>query len=287
MVFMASCRICGKPEEIVPLFDGVFDRSVGKVCYNCSNREGITLIRKPTQEQLEQAQKRLSVREMMEKMSSPQQRIMVKDQMIAHKSLAKLKFPGMKQEHGDLVHNYDWVLKQARRHEKMTTDQLALKANVQRKEIESLEAGQLFPGFEAVANALERALDVKILKAGVPVAKLARSVQEKKIIENKAEQNILDSVRQKMKKHMFLVKKAKDEGVDYYEDVETKHDTIDVDEIVRQKDEEKKRRYDQLAKEIESDKFDFSNRDNLDNITLSDLADLKKLKQEKERLDKE
>jgi len=284
---MGNCGICGKEEEIVPLFDGVFDGRLGRVCYNCATREGITLIKKPTQEQLEQAQKRLSVREMMEKMSSPQQKIMVKDQMIAHKNLAKLKFPGMKQEHGDLVHNYDWVLKQARRHEKMTTDQLAHRAQVDKKQIESLEAGQLFPGFEAIASSIERVLDIKILKANVPVTKLAKNVQEKREIENKTEQGILDSVRQKMKKHMFLVKKAKEEGVDYYEDVETKHDTIDVDEIVKQKAEEKKKRYDQLAKEIESDKFDFSRRENLENITLSDLADLKKLRKEKESLENE
>ncbi len=84
-----------------------------------------------------------------------------------------------------------------------------------------------------------------------------------------------------------MVKKARDEGVDYYEDIETKHDTIDVDEIVKQKSEEKKKRYDQLAKEIESDKFDFSRKENLENITLSDLADLKKLRQEKEKLEEE
>lgn len=284
---MAKCFICGKSEEEVALFDGVSEFGVRKVCYRCSEREGVALIKKPTREQLEQAQKRLSVREMMEKMSSPQQKIMVKDQMIAHKNLAKLKFPGMKQEHGDLVHNYDWVLKQARRHEKMTIDQLAQRAQVDKKQIESLEAGELFPGFEAVASSVERILDIKILKANVPVTKLAKNVQEKKEIENKTEQSILDSVRQKMKRHMFLVKKAKEEGVDYYEDVETKHDTIDVDEIVKQKAEEKKKRYDQLAKEIESDKFDFSRRENLENITLSDLADLKKLRKEKESLENE
>lgn len=285
---MASCGVCGKSEEVIPLFDGIYDESVSKVCYECAKREGINLIKKPTREQLEQAQKRLSVREVMEKISSPQKKLMVKDQMIAHKSLAKLKFPGMKQEHGDLVHNYDWVLKQARRHEKVTTTQLAVKIGFPREKIESLENGQLFPGFEAVAHALEGALGVKILSTNVPVTKFARNVEEKKIIENKVEKNILDSVREKMKRHTYLVQKSKDEGVDYYEgDVETKHDTIDVDEIVRQKDEEKKKRYEQLANEIESDKFDFSRRENLDNITLSDLADLKKLKQEKERLDKE
>jgi len=283
---MAKCFICGKPEEDVVLFDGVSDYGVKKICYKCSEREGVTLIKKPTKEQLEQADKRRSVREVMESMSSPQRKLMNKDQMIAHKSLAKLKFPGAKQEHGDLVENYDWVLKQARRHAKITTDAVARLANIDKAQYESLEAGQLFPGFQAIAAAVERVLEVKILK--VPRREITMLPTETKKVEEKKtiEQDILDSVKQKMKKHFFLVKKAKEDGVDYYDgDIETQHDKIDVDDIVRQKNEEKKKRYDQLANDIESDKFDFSRRENLDKITLQDLADLKKLKKEKEELD--
>jgi len=283
---MAKCFICGKPEEDVALFDGVSDLGVRKVCYRCSEREGVALIKKPTKEQLELAEKRKSVREVMESMSSPQKKIMNKDQMIAHKSLAKLKFPGMKQEHGDLVENYDWVLKQARRHAKITTDAVARLANIDKSQYESLEAGQLFPGFQAIAAAVERVLEVKILK--VPRREITMLPTETKKVEEKKtiEQDILDSVKQKMKRHFFLVKKAKEDGVDYYDgDIETQHDKIDVDDIVRQKNEEKKKRYDQLANDIESDKFDFSRRENLDKITLQDLADLKKLKKEKEELD--
>lgn len=283
---MAKCFICGKPEEEIALFDGVSDAGVKKVCYRCSEREGIALIKRPTKEQLEQADKRKSVREVMESMSNPQRKIMNKDQMIAHKSLAKLRFPNVKQEHGDLVENYDWVLKQARRHAKITTDAVARLANIDKSQYESLEAGRLFPGFQAIAAAVERVLEVKILKVSrreiTMLPTETKKVEEKKTLE----QDILDSVKQKMKKHFFLVKKAKEEGVDYYEgDIETQHDKIDVDEIVRQKNEEKKKRYDQLANDIESDKFDFSRRENLDKITLQDLADLKKLKKEKEELD--
>ncbi|MEI7718283.1 MAG: hypothetical protein WCI72_00315 [archaeon] len=285
---MAKCFVCGKPEEEVALFDGVSSAGVRKICYKCSERENITLIKKPTREQLEQAEKRRSVREVMENMSSPQKKFMMKDQLIAHKSLAKLKFPGMKQEHGDLVQNYDWVLKQARRHMKMTIPQLAHLAGIDQAQYEALEAGQLFPGFQSIASAAQKILEVKILKANAPIVAPSPKMAKETEVKNTIEQGILESVKNKMKKHFFLVKKAKDEGVDYYNgDVQTQHDKIDVDEIVRQKNEEKKKRYEQLATEIESDKFDFSRRENLDNITLSDLADLKKLKKEKEYLERD
>jgi len=283
---MAKCFVCGKPEEEVALFDGIGDAGVRKVCYSCSEREGVTLIRKPTREQLEQAEKRRSVREVMENMSNPQKKFMIKDQMIAHKSLAKLRFPGMKQEHGDLLENYDWILKQARRHAKITTTKVSQLAGIDQKQYESLEAGQLFPNFQAVAAAVERVLEVKILRVARKEIKML-PVESKRIEEkNTVEHSILDSVKQKMKKHFFLVKKAKEDGVDYYDgDIETKHDKIDVDEIVRQKNEEKQKKFQQLATEIDSDKFDFSRRENLDKITLQDLADLKKMKREKEKLE--
>lgn len=288
LFFMAKCFVCGKPEEEVSLFEGISERGVRKICYKCSEREGVTLIKKPTREQLEQAEKRRTVREVMEHMSSPQKKFMVKDQMIAHKNLAKLKFPGMKQEHGDLIENYDWVLKQARRHAKITTTNVAQLAGIDQKQYESLEAGHLFPGFQAVAAAVERVLEVRILKIArkeiIMLPMETKKIEEKQSTEN----SILDSVRQKMKKHFFLVKKAKDDGVDYYDgDIETQHDKIDVDEIVRQKNEDKKKRFEELATEIDSDKFDFSRRENLDNITLQDLASLKKMKKEKEELESE
>ncbi len=45
---MAKCIICGKPEEEVNLFDGVGATRIRKVCYSCSEREGITIIKKTT-----------------------------------------------------------------------------------------------------------------------------------------------------------------------------------------------------------------------------------------------
>ncbi len=285
---MGKCFVCGKPEEEVALFEGISNSGIRKVCYPCATRDDVTLIKKPNLEQLEQADKRRSVREVMEKLSSPRNQPVVKDQLIVHKNLAKLRVPTLKQEHGDLVSNYDWILKQARRHAKLTVSKVAELAGVEVKSYEALESGQLFGGFQAVALAVERILDVKILKIPKKEINIIPAVA-KKIEEQKSkEKNILNFVKEKMKKHMFLVNKSKEEGVDYYDsDTETKHDTIDVNEIVKQKAEEKRKKYEQLANEIESDKFDFSNRENLNNITLNDLADLKKLRQERERLDKE
>jgi len=288
-----KCAVCGKPEEQVSLFDGVYNGSITKICFRCAQREEIVLIKKPTEAQLAEAQKRHSVRELMEKISSPQQKIMAKDQMIAHKNLAKLKFPGMKQEHGDLVQNYDWVLKQARRHAKFSTAQVSEKTGIDKAQIESLEAGQLFAGFEKVAAALENLFGVKILKNYEIAAKLARQSpiiqEEKKELEMK-DKSILDSVRAKMQRHSFLVKNKSLEQIDkeMERETETTHETIDLDSLREQKKHEQSesiKRHQELSQNIESGKFDFSRKENLDKITLQDLAELKKMKKEREKLE--
>jgi ribosome-binding protein aMBF1 (putative translation factor) len=293
---MARCVVCGKMEEQVQLFDGVYDGRISKVCFNCSGREGITLIKKPTQEQLAEAQRRHSVRELMDKMSSPQKKIMPRDQMMAHKNLAKLKFPGMKQEHGDLVQNYDWVLKQARRHAKLSIGQVSEKIHFDKAQIESLESGQLFAGFEKVAYALENLYDIKILKhienptklikhdRNIPVNQQAQtqSIESKPTTK---EEQILNSVREKMKRHSFLVKNKSLEQIENEienEVTETKHEIIDLDylrEQKKQEQEEKIKKQEKLSEELGSEKFDFSKRENLDKIRIQDLSELRKLRQ--------
>ena len=293
---MAQCAICGKEGGQTQLYYGIYDGKLNPVCYNCSINEGIALIKKPSKEQLEQAEKRQSVREMMEKMSSPQQKIMKKDSLLAHKNLSKLKFPTMKQEHEDLVQNYDWLIKQARRHLKISTAQLSEKAGIEKAQLESLEAVQIFTGFERVAKALENVLRIKLLKIDVPEVKLVRpAVSQRREIENSKEKSILDSVREKVKRQRFLLSRAVKENpaavtneyTELDEQQELDHDKIDIEQIRQQKEEEKIKRQKVLAEEIDQEKFDFSRRENLDKITLQDLADLKKLKLQREKLERD
>ena len=276
-----KCAVCGKPEEKVPLFDGIYDGKLTKVCYFCSNVENITLIKKPTQSQLEEAERRHSVRELMEKISSPQGRLVAKENIMAHKTLAKLKFPEAKQEHGDLIQNYDWVLKQARRHSKLSISQVSEKTNVDKVQIESLESGKLFPGFEKVVFSLENFFDIKILSRRLE--SVAQLKNREKI--EKTEKEILEEVRNKMGKHNFLVRNKPLEDIE--KETETSYGTIDLDQIRHNKQSEQiesDKRVQKLTEEIESGKFDFSKKENLDKIRIQDLARLKKIKEEKEKI---
>jgi ribosome-binding protein aMBF1 (putative translation factor) len=306
---MARCAVCSKPEENVQLFDGVYDGRVSHVCFTCAQREGIVLIKKPTPEQLAEAQKRKSVKELIQNISSPQKRIMPKDQILAHKSLAKLKFPGMKQEHGDLVHNYDWALKQARRHSKLSANQVAQKIGFDKAQVESLESGQLFAGFEKVAYALENLYNIKVLTDRDFSAKIVKHEQKQEVQHQTNQENvsptsqknqsILDSVRAKMGRHNFLVhnKSIEQIGLEADREIETTHELIDIDSLREQKKQERvelpqedsslerAQRRQELSEDIKSERYDFSKKENLDKIRIQDLAQLKKMKTERERLE--
>ncbi len=197
---MVNCAICGKGSEEVLLFNGIFEGKLIKICRNCSNTSDAVIVNKPSEEQLQELDRKRSVKEVMQDLSSPRKKIVAKDNIIAHKDLARLRFPNSKQESQDLVANYDWVLKQARRHRKLSTAQVAEATKVDKAKIEELEAGQVTPGFEKVAVALEDFYDVKVL-INRESPRFPKSQEEIR----KKEKEVLASVEEKMKKHRFLL----------------------------------------------------------------------------------
>lgn len=300
-----NCAVCGKAGEDTLLFEGIWNGSVRPVCRFCSVNEKITLVKKPTEEQLREAEKRQSVRQLMEKLSSPQAKIMSKDSMIAHKNLAKLNFPSMKQEHSDLVQNYDWVLKQARRHKKLSTAQVAQMAGIEKAQIESLEAGQVFSGFETVVGKIEKVLGIKIIKNQEPIARITRTPEQRKAVEKEIISSVKQKVSEQKKKGIFSFFKKDEEqentgfSSNYdstnIEDIrkemvreseapkEIQHKVIDVEKLKEQKKEEQQKRIHNIQKQINSEDFDFSDRKKLENIKLQDLAELKRMREARER----
>jgi ribosome-binding protein aMBF1 (putative translation factor) len=280
---MVQCAVCGKSGEDTLLFEGIYMGSVKPICRFCSVNEKITLVKKPTDEQLRESEKRQSVRQLMDKLSSPQSKIMSKDSMIAHKNLAKLNFPAMKQEHMDLVQNYDWVLKQARRHKKLSTAQVAQLAGIDRKQLEALEAGQVYSGFEKVVEKVEKVLDIKIIKHYEPIARITRTPEQRKGVEKEILAEVNNKIQTQKKRGIFSFFSRKDDDTSIPQE-EIEHEVIDVEGLRQQKKQEsiveKEQRIEKIQKEIDSEEFDFSDRSKLDKIKLQDLADLKKKKQE-------
>jgi ribosome-binding protein aMBF1 (putative translation factor) len=245
------CKICKKPGDIIELFEGIYDNEMIMVCESCSEEEKIPILKKPSPNQLNLVDKRYSVRERMERMSGLADRRtqLSKDQLIVQNNINRLKSIPAKQTHDDVVENYYWELRMARRRKKMTLSQVSKHTNIPVEAIDAIEKGKIPRGFESMFATLEEFFNIKLLRH-----------HKKKInfiVPQVDEERILDEVRKKMETRVI------DEDAEYE----------DTDKFQKK----------QKLKEISDGEFNFSDTKNIDDITLSDLAELKKEKERKEK----
>ncbi|MDD2445006.1 MAG: hypothetical protein PHF09_00120 [Candidatus Nanoarchaeia archaeon] len=238
-----KCVLCGITERETTLYEGIYDREMIFVCQNCAREERIPVIKKPSIEQLKDANKFYSVRERMEKMSG-MRRIRTnigEDQQIVLRNLTKLRMPEPKQKHEDVEDNYYWEINMARRRRKMTTNQLAKETGISLEIIENLEKGKLPLEFKEILSKLEGYFNIKLLKHHDPKVNFFMKENENKILED---------VKQKIKE--------------------------DREEVF-------KKRKRKILRKIENSEIDFSKQENLENITLNDLIEIKRRKEKEEQ----
>ena len=177
------CAICKKTSDETKLLEGIFKAEMINVCSDCAEDEGIPIITKPSEAQLEKADERYSVRERMENLSGPRDTTEIsKDQTITQGNLAKLRMPAPKEHHEDVIDNYYWTLNLARRRKKLTIFQLAEKMQVDPEVIKGIEKGKLPRGFQDLFIKLEAFLGIKLLKAHVQKINFIRNYDTEKEI---------------------------------------------------------------------------------------------------------
>lgn len=248
--------MCKKTSDEIQLFKGIYDAEMINVCEACAESEGIPLIKKPSESQLNKASERYSVRERMERMSGMHRTTeMSNDQIITQGNLARLRVPPEKEYHEDVLDNYYWTLNIARRRAKLSVGQLSEKMQVKLQVIQGIEKGKIPENFEEVFIKLEIFLGIKLLKNHKNKVNFTRTKEE--------EQKILNDVRKKI----FHVSAEKSE-----------------DKVISKIQSEKKR--EQLDK-LSKGKMDFSNKEDLSNVTLNDLVDMKKKRDGRKNREKE
>ena len=241
-----KCAICKKTSDEVPLYSGILEANMVMVCDECAENEGIPVIKKPSESQLDKANERYSVRERMERMSGMRDATEISDdQIVTQGNLAKLRTPPKKESHEDVLDNYYWTLNIARRRAKMSVGQLAEKMCVSPDLIQSIEKGKIPQNFEEVFIKLEAFLGIKLLKAHKRKVNFVRMIDKEK--------EILEEVRRKMG------------HPDSKEDTELKEEQIN---------------------RISKGEANFSKRENLSNVTLNDLVEMKKERETREQEDK-
>jgi len=188
---MRRCTICKKSSDEIKLYNGIFEVDMVMICAECAETEGVPIIQKPSESQLNKANERYSVRERMERMSGMRNVTEIsEEQTITHGNLAKLRIPPKKEYHEDVLENYYWTLNIARRRAKLTIGQLSEKIQVEQEIIQGIEKGKIPENFEEIFIKIESILDIKLLKNHKRKINFVRTVDEEK--------EVLESVREKL-----------------------------------------------------------------------------------------
>lgn len=232
-----ECQLCGITDQEADIFQGIYSGEITEICGECAKEEKIPLIRKPTSDQLSLADREYSVRERMEKIFKSNKEYIGKDHEVAMKNLAKIKVPPKSQQPENLVENYHWEIKIARRRKKLPISQLSKESGIPLEILKELERGQLPKNYEPFLLILEELLDIRIFKEHE--RRMILHIPEK--TSRQREKEIIEQTREKL--------------------IETEK---------QQKSKQK------AIKEISTGDFDFSKKENIEKITLSDLIELKK-----------
>ena len=260
---MKRCVICKMTSDEKELSEGIFDSEMIVICPECADKEGIPIIKKPSQDQLKKADRRYTVRERMERISSPGETSEISgDQMVVQGNLAKLRMPTPKEQNEAIIENYYWKLNMARRRKKLSLTQLSELIKIPRETLQEVEKGKIPENFEEIFLKLESFLGVKFLKDHKTRINFIRNIDEEK--------EILNDVRERM-------------GEERIEDESEEELDKEVNDLIEEIDEIGAKSREETIGKIREGRIDFSKREDLSDVTLSDLVEMKKEKEKQKQ----
>jgi transcriptional regulator with XRE-family HTH domain len=233
------CSVCKKEWNEVELFEGISGVEMVMVCGECSGREGIPTIRKPTNEQIKKSVDSRSVRERMERISGVREATEIGgEQEVVQRNLHKLRVPPKKETNPFVVENHYWIATMGRRRKKLTLTQASEAIGIDPLTIEEVEHGKIPEDFDEVFDKMEKFYGIKLLKNQPKKIHFIKTREE--------EEKILEEVEEKISGKVG-----------------------EIDEFPIEKIKENKK------KMIERGEIDFSDKGALEDITLNDLVEMK------------
>jgi len=182
---MNICSKCGKSEEEIRLYDGIYVNEPIKICERCSLLEGIPIIKSPTTGQLKESEKpgRNKIYDRLKRMSGIKEEQETKSIFEELKELennpelekpldAPLKF----------VDNFYWVVQRERRRKGLTHKQLAEAIGESETAIKLIERNNLPEDAFKTIKKLEQYFRVRLIKPDP-----RQELREKKIILERIE----------------------------------------------------------------------------------------------------
>jgi len=224
-----ECSKCGVSGSKTRLFDAISEKGIVHLCKDCSIKEDIPVIKKPTTEQLKESEKKEGFRESIKRFErrpqiSPEQKRQIESQEITLRSIVEKNFSekDLQKElkpRTDLIENFHWIIMRARRARKMTVPQLAKEIAESESVIKMAERGLLPEDDYKIVNKLETYLGIRIIKPEVEEQlknkprRIGFDKVETKIITIEDLNNITEEIKEKKEPYWkrFMFKKKKQE----------------------------------------------------------------------------
>ena len=161
------CDKCDTPESRVRLFDGVEGIDVVRICEDCAKLDGIPIIKKPSADQLREAEKPYTVYERLYRVAglpSQQPRHFNKDKEVHLDDLKKRvpQFALSKPLSLKLVENFNWKIMRSRRGKRLSQKQLAELLFESEEAIKMLENGKIPENAEKLILKLEQYFQITL-----------------------------------------------------------------------------------------------------------------------------
>ncbi|MBS3092793.1 hypothetical protein J4466_05235 [Candidatus Pacearchaeota archaeon] len=170
-----KCAVCGVGFDLVDAIDG---HEIIKACFNCAEKSKFPIIQRPTQEQINRANRFYGVRDRLMVNRPDLKQIAVRKETPEDKELKRVIAESAKlQKYEELIDNFHWSIQQGRRMKKLSQKQLAEMIAEPEAVVNMAEQGKLPEDYNRIISKLEQFLKVKLKK------------QEDKPANEEAEQN--------------------------------------------------------------------------------------------------
>lgn len=204
-----ECYRCGRSREEVRLLDAILNDEIVKICEDCSFRENIPIINKPTTSQLKESERPYTVKERLRRMAGLYAEEKEEIRKIAKKISdvtlddlwrrkkekemeEKYELSKKKTKPLFLIENFHWHVFMARIKKKLTRKQLAQLLSESETAIKMIENKEIPDDSLVLINKLEQFFGIKLKKEGIEEKRIKEAV--KKRLEKKEKPEISEKI---------------------------------------------------------------------------------------------
>ncbi len=160
---MNECFKCGVSGERAELYNAISSKGIVKICRDCASIEKMPIIRKPTNDQIAEAQRHKTVQERLAGMNRGKLRTEVTLRDLVDKNLKA----GKNQSNpSDLTDNFHWTIQRIRRARKITREQFAKGIGESDATVRMIEQGFFPENNYRIINKIESFLGIRLRKPG-------------------------------------------------------------------------------------------------------------------------